>query len=104
MVRRQETDSLALVAIVSAVTMIAFQVGGKAARDALFLSNFPVTALPGMLVASAVFSIFAVLATSRVMSARGPGAVVPWAFGASAILLLAEWVASTVTPKVAAVA
>ena len=37
--------------------MIAFQVGGKATRDALFLSNFPVTALPGMLIASAAFAI-----------------------------------------------
>jgi AAA family ATP:ADP antiporter len=97
------TDSLALVAVVSAATMIAFQVGGKAARDALFLSNFPVTALPGMLVAAAAFSILAVLATSRVMSARGPAAIVPAAFGASAILLLAQWAVSTVMPKVAAI-
>ena len=41
--------------------MIAFQVGGKATRDALFLSNFPVTALPGMLVAAAAISIIASL-------------------------------------------
>jgi hypothetical protein len=44
--QKSETGRLVLTAIVSAGAMIAFQVAGKATRDALFLSNFPVTALP----------------------------------------------------------
>ena len=54
-----ETDYLASAAVISAGAMIAFQVGGKATRDALFLSNFPVTALPGVLIASAALAILA---------------------------------------------
>lgn len=83
--------------------MIAFQVGGRATRDALFLSNFAVTALPGMLVASAVFSFLAVLTTSRVMATKGPGAIIPYAFGASSLLLVAEWMAFTIAPKLTAI-
>ena len=101
--RRTDTDYLALAAVVSAGAMIAFQVGGKATRDALFLSNFPVTALPGMLVASAAFSILAVLLASRLMSANGPAAIIPFAFGVSSILLIAEWLAFTVAPGAVAV-
>jgi ATP:ADP antiporter, AAA family len=101
--RQTDTDYLSLAAITSAGAMIAFQVGGKATRDALFLSNFPVTALPGMLVASAALSIFAVLIASRIIARNGPGGVIPYAFGASAILLVAEWIAFTVSPGATAV-
>jgi hypothetical protein len=83
--------------------MIAFQVGGRATRDAIFLSNFPVTALPGMLAASAAFSILAVLATSRLLSNKGPGVIIPPAFGASSILLLLEWMLFSVAPRAMAV-
>jgi AAA family ATP:ADP antiporter len=97
-----ETENLVLAAIVSAGAMIAFQVGGKATRDAVFLSNFPVTALPMMLVASAAVSILAVLASSRLISRSGPGAVVPAAFAASSILLVAEWMAYSSAPRATA--
>jgi hypothetical protein len=100
---RTETDYLSFAAITSAGAMIAFQVGGKATRDALFLSNFPVTALPSMLVASAILSIFAVLMASRVMAAKGPGAIIPYAFGVSSSLLIVEWIALAVAPRVTAV-
>jgi len=101
--RRTEADHLALAAIVSAGGMIAFQVGGKATRDALFLSIFPVTALPIILIASAAFSILAVFAASRAMTATGPGRVIPLAFGISSILLLSEWVAFTMAPRAVAI-
>jgi hypothetical protein len=83
--------------------MIAFQVGGKATRDALFLSLFPVTALPAMLATSAALSILAVLATSKLMSSKGPAAVIPAAFGASSILLLFGWLAFPIAPRAVAV-
>ena len=40
-------------------------VAGKAARDALFLANLDVTALPAMVVATAAFSILLVALSSR---------------------------------------
>ena len=66
-----------LAAILCAAAMIAHQVGGKAVRDALFLSNFPVTALPKMIMVSAVRSILFVLGSSRFMRQHGPARVVP---------------------------
>jgi len=83
--------------------MMAFQVGGKATREAVFLSNFPITALPGMLIVTALVSIIAVLALSRLLSAKGPGAIIPTAFGVSSILLILEWLVFPVAPRVLAV-
>src|SRR5215510_5496448 len=93
MSNKSETDRTVLAAIVSAGAMIAFQVGGKATRDAVFLSNFPVTDLPIMLLASAVVSLVAVLAASRLITRKGPSAIIPIAFGVSSILLFVEWMA-----------
>src|SRR5215467_13905996 len=95
-------DSL-LAAMISSGAMIAFQIGGKAARDALFLSNFPVTALPGVLVSAAVVSVMSVIIASKAMGARGPRRVVPYAFGISSILLLVEWSIFGLVPRTAAV-
>lgn len=78
-------------ATLAAAAMIGNQVGGKALRDALFLSNFEVTRLPAMLVAAAATSVLAVVLTSRLLARRGPGPMVPAAFGASAALHLVEW-------------
>jgi hypothetical protein len=98
-----ETDQLAAAASVSAAAMIAFQVGGKATRDALFLGNFPVTTLPGMLVLSAAVSIAAVVTASYLVSRRGPGVVFPLAFGASSLLLLAQWALLAFNPRLVSV-
>jgi ATP/ADP translocase len=80
-----------LAAVLCAAAMIANQVGGKAARDALFLSHYSVSALPLMLMASAVCSFAFVLASSHLLNRWSPGRVMPLGFGASALLLLAEW-------------
>jgi ATP:ADP antiporter, AAA family len=101
--QKSENDRLVLTAIVSAGAMIAFQVAGKATRDALFLSNFPVTALPGMSAASAALSIAAVLAASRLLSLKSPHIVIPAAFGVSSILLIAEWMIYAMAPKATAI-
>jgi len=85
-------------ATLAAAAMIGNQVGGKALRDALFLSNFDVTRLPSMLVAAAVLSVLAVVLTSRLLARRGPGPMVPAAFGASAALHLAEWALVRIAP------
>lgn len=84
--------------------LIAQQVVGKAARDALFLSNFPVTALPYVMMASALASLGAVLATSRVLRRHAPLQVVPAAAALSGVLLLAEWALALRAPRLAALA
>jgi len=101
--RKPEADYLVLTAVVSATSMIAFQVAGKATRDALFLSSFPLESLPAVIAASAAVAILAVFGASRLLSTRGPGVVIPYAFGASAILLLAEWTFYRFSPRTIAV-
>jgi ATP/ADP translocase len=91
-------------AMVTAFAMIAHQVGGKAARDALFLSSFEVSSLPYMIMASAVVSIVVALASSRLMSAMTPANVMPVAFTASAVLQVGEWALLLQSPRAASVA
>jgi ATP:ADP antiporter, AAA family len=94
----------ARVAAVASGAMIAQQVAGKAARDALFLSNFSVKALPLVMGLSAVASLFVTLWFSRMMLRLTPVKVVPAGFAASAAALLGEWALSSVAPKAAAIA
>jgi hypothetical protein len=79
-------------------------VAGKAARDALFLANLDVTALPAMVVATAVFSILLVALSSRGLRQVPPGILIPSAFALSAALLLADWALTSVAPRLAATA
>jgi hypothetical protein len=81
----------ALAAAAAGTVMIAFQIAGKATRDALFLSTFGVAALPPMIIAAAVLSTLVSVALARVMAESRPGQLVPRLFGLSAVLLLAEW-------------
>ncbi len=83
--------------------MIATQVAGKAARDALFLSNFHISALPAMLVVSALLSIGAVLFAARAITLLGPARVIPWFFLTSAVLLIGEWALAMRSPRPASV-
>jgi len=91
-------------AAMASAAMIAQQVAGKAARDAIFLSTFRVTDLPIMIVLSAVVSLFAALWLSGLMVRHSPAKVVPVAFALSGAGLLAEWGVSFVSPAAAAVA
>ena len=90
-------------AAAGAAVMIANQVGAKATRDALFLSNFDIDDLPYMLIGAAVFSILMVLWGSRLMAKWTPFSVIPVVFGASALLLVAEWALWYQAPRLAAV-
>lgn len=87
----------------AACGMIAQQVGGKVVRDALFLSSFPATDLPQVVVASAIVSMLAVLATARLMATRGPAFLVPAAFLTNAVVFGVEWGLAPIEPKVTAV-
>jgi hypothetical protein len=87
----RSTKVAVAVAIVTAVIMIAFQVAAKATRDALFLSSYDVSALPRMIMLSALVSVLVAFGASRWMTAVGPVRLVPGAFAASGTLLLIEW-------------
>jgi AAA family ATP:ADP antiporter len=93
----------ALVAAIASTAMIAQQVAGKATRDALFLSSFGVTALPGMMAASAVFSLLAVIWLSRMLMRYTPARVVPVGFALGGAALLGMWAVSFVAPRLATV-
>jgi hypothetical protein len=91
-------------AMLAAGALVAQQVAGKATRDALFLSSFPLSFLPMAMIAAAVASGLAVLGFSAALSRRGPARVVPAAVAAATVLLLAEWGLSLFQPRVAAAA
>jgi hypothetical protein len=83
--------------------MIAFQIAGKATRDALFLSSFSVAALPLMVIAAAAVSAAVSVGLARVMAQSQPGRLVPRLFALSALLLLAEWALALQSRKPAAI-
>src|SRR5215213_7500419 len=76
---------------VAAGAMVAQFVVGKATRDALFLSHYPVELLPRAMLAATALSALAALASSGALSRRPPERVVAATFAASAALLLALW-------------
>lgn len=81
-------------AVITAGLTVAFQLAGKATRDALFLSTFGVAALPRMVITGAIVSAALTLGLTRVMARYGPGRLVPRLFGLSGVLLLLEWALS----------
>ena len=76
--------------LVSAI-MLAHQVAGKAARDALFLSEFSPSYFPLMVMAGSAVSIAAGLLNSRILQAVTPARMVPWGFLVSSALHFGEW-------------
>ena len=86
----KQSDAAVTAAMLVAAAMIANHVGGLATRDALFFSNFDITALPVMLIGASLFSIATVVFFSRAMPRLSPQRLVPWSFGISGVLLLAE--------------
>jgi hypothetical protein len=55
-----------------AATLVAQQVAGKAARDALFLTAFNVTSLPAIMIASAALSALSAVLFARSLRRRSP--------------------------------
>lgn len=94
--------SAATQATAASAAIVAFQLAGKATRDALYLSTFGVATLPRMVIAAALLSVLFTIVLSRVMARIGPGRLVPRLFVASAVLLLLEWgLTATLRPWVA---
>jgi predicted MFS family arabinose efflux permease len=84
----------------AALMMIGHLQGGKTLRDALFLSNFDVTQLPKIMIATAVFSAFAVLAFSRLLSKYGPARFIPSLYVFSGLISVGEWVGLAFWPHI----
>ncbi|RPJ83744.1 MAG: hypothetical protein EHM18_13285 [Acidobacteria bacterium] len=86
-----------------AFLIVSFQVTAKTARDTLFLSNFPVTNLPLMVVASSIFSLVLAFAVSKILSTRGPSRATPALFAFSGVLLWVEWFLTSHSAQLVAV-
>lgn len=95
-------DRAALAATLALGALIAQQVAGKAARDALFLTAYDVRQLPWAITAASILSSAAALVFSRLLVARSPARVVPAALSANALLLLGQWWLSLLAPALAA--
>jgi ATP:ADP antiporter, AAA family len=78
-------------------------VGGKAARDALYLAHMDVTTLPAMVIATSVTSILLVTLSGRISARIAPSRFVPTLFVVSAALLILEWILTYQAPQLAAV-
>ena len=100
---QSQSGSAVLTAIICAGVVSSQFVGGKAARDALFLAQIDVTSLPAMVIATSIFSIALVAVNAKGVSRLSPARFVPWAFAVSAVLLIAEWLLTFSSPKLAAV-
>ena len=99
--RNLQPDPAIFTAMICAGLVTAQFVAGKAARDALFLSNLDVTTLPAMVFITAAFSILLVVLNAKWLRNVSPATFVPLMFTASAILLLLEWALVALAPMVA---
>lgn len=83
--------------------MIAYHTGSKAFRDAFFLTKFDIKSLPAMVIVASLFSIVAVLASSRAIMKIGPARLMPVSFGISAAMQIVIWFAIDEFPRACAV-
>jgi ATP:ADP antiporter, AAA family len=80
-----------LAATFASATVIAHLVAAKAARDALLLAGFGITALPKMMMLGAVVSLLTAIISARVMERHPPLRLLLGALMASAALYALEW-------------
>ena len=87
----------------AAALLVAQQTAGKATRDALFLTHYPATAFPLVMMAASLASVIAALAVGRLLAARAPRQVLPGLVGLHAAFLLADFLLAVTVPPLAAV-
>ena len=92
------------VAMLGSGLMIAQMVAAKALRDSVFLSAFPVSALPLMTLVAAAVAIVASVGGARLVGAWTPARMVPGAFMMSAVLQMGEFALYAMDARAAAVA
>lgn len=100
---RPDRRGLVLAATACAAVVLASQLAGKAARDAIFLQQFPVTNLPALLAVSSALAIGATFLFARRLSRGVPVRVVQTANVASALVLVLEWILLEYVPRPVAV-
>jgi ATP/ADP translocase len=93
----------AQVAAFTSMLLIAQQVAGKAARDALFLSSFHATSLPFAMGAGALLSLAGVYGLSQWMARSTPAAIMPALFSISSAAFVFAWLVAQSAPRPAAV-
>lgn len=86
-----KTRGLVLGATLCAVVVLASQLAGKAARDAIFLQRFSVTNLPLLLAVSSALAIAVTFLFARTLRRGIPVRVVQIANVVSAALMIVEW-------------
>lgn len=89
--------------MLAAGLMMAHQVAGKAARDSIYLSTFPVSDLPKVVMAAAAAALLLTFVSARAMTLYGPRKVVPAGFLLSALMHAAEWALLGRAPGITAV-
>jgi hypothetical protein len=72
-------------------------------RDGLFLTSFPVQALPYLMAGAALLAVLSAGVSGRVLFRHGPARVVPGLFAASAALFFIEWALLGWSPRVVSV-
>jgi AAA family ATP:ADP antiporter len=102
-VARSDQNGASL-AMLCALILVSVHVAGKAVRDTLFLSHFPVDDLPQMMIAASAASLLAAIGVSRFLSRIAPARAVPPAMVASGLLLFGEWVLVRRAPGLGAIA
>ncbi len=85
----QETlDRIAWIASAAAFGTVSWHVAARAARDAIFLTEYDATLLPRMVIVASLVSVALVPLVSRTISALSPARFVPAAFGFSAVSMV----------------
>lgn len=85
-----------------AAALIAQTVASNAARDALFLTHYPVTSLPYFVAAAALLALPVAQLAGRLLARFGPGRVVPRLLALGGALFLFEWALLDRLPRLAA--
>lgn len=101
--RRENPDRAPWIVVFGAVFLMAHFISGKAARDSLFLLNFPIETLPRMTIFAAATSLLMVLFWSRRLATKSPAAMVPWALLGASLLQFVLWAIYFVYPRVSSV-
>jgi hypothetical protein len=79
------------IATATALVVVAGFVAGKAARDAILLSNFDIKTLPIFIAISAAIALPIILATGKLMARFGPARLMPVLNLISAASAVVEW-------------
>ena len=91
-----------IIASATAAALVAGQIGAKASRDTLFLSNYPAADLPRVMLVAALFSLIASVLFAGLLRRQGPRVVIPALLILSALLWAGEWSLYASQPRLVA--